>query len=209
MNDFETLYFFRPELATLQRSKLSSECENTRHTTERMETDDSFTPSNSDVKCEIMEFGEIKLEPADPAHDYCIPTGQYLTKVHEDIKTEYIYPVKSENINNTLDEANASKEQIDIKSEEIDVGEIKLEHVDTADSVQDCFDPTSQCLTYDSDNKKECIDLARNEIGNETFGESKHQFVPPLHFYNVPNSDYVDFEDEIDSLAKNVTVNER
>lgn len=205
MGYFETIYFFRPELAILQKSELSSECESTRRTAERIETDDAFTPTDSDVKCEIIDIGEIKLEPMDTAHDYCTPTGQSLSKVHESIKTEYIHPVKTEIVNDTLNEANATKQQIYIKSEEIDLGEIKLEHVDPADSAQVCFVPTSPFLTNESNIKKECIDLASNDIENETLGESKHQSVPPLYFYKFPNSDYVDFEDEIDNLAKSVT----
>lgn len=203
MDDFETIYFFRPELAILQRSELSSKCESTW----RIETDDAFTPTDSDVKCEIIDIGEIKLEPMDSAHDYCTPTGQYLSKVHESIKAEYNHPVKSEIVNDTLNEANATKQQIYIKSEEIDVEEIKLEHVEPADSAQVCFVPTGPCLTNESNIKKECIDLASNDIKSETLGESKS--VPPLYFYKFPNSDYVDFEDEIDNLAKSVTEIER
>lgn len=138
-----------------------------------MKKDDLFIPSNSDIKCENIEIGEIKLEPMDATYDYCIPTDQYLPKVPGEIKREYIHPVKTEIVMDTLDETNATEQQFEIKNEEIDVGEIKLEHIDPADSLGNCFVPTSQCLTKESHIKKTCIE------------ETKYQCIPPLYFYNV------------------------
>lgn len=134
------------------RSKLSSAWESS---TEQDKTNELLSPSNSHIKSEEIEIGEIKLDTIGIQNEYNISNTKYLSDVYS-VRTECNDLIKTE--------TQALSETVNNIKQEID---IKYEPLDPANDY--CL--TNQYLSKINNVKLEFIEL--DEIDKERLEETK------------------------------------